>query len=127
MTFQERKVYKSFCQDRVYSQAIRRINRKVFKGILRRKKAMERVKAEGIVTDLVVRLRRERDLIEQVKSDYSETNRLKEKVAKGHASEEEREKLLRLHSWIQMESRLLKETEGEEIEGVICAEMKGMR
>jgi len=127
VTFQERKVYKSFCQDRVYSQAIRRINRKVFKGILRRKKAMERVKAEGIVTDLVVRLRRERDLIEQVKSDYSETNRLKEKVAKGHASEEEREKLLRLHSWIQMESRLLKETEGEEIEGVICAEMKGMR
>ena len=127
MTFQERKVYKSFCQDRVYSQAIRRINRKVFKGILRREKAMERVKAEGIVTDLVVRLRRERDLIEQVKSDYSETNQLKEKVAKGHASEEEREKLLRLHSWIQMESRLLKETEGGEIESIICAEMKGMR
>ena len=126
MTFQERKVYKSFCQDRVYSQAIRRINRKVFKGILRREKAMERVKAEGIVTDLVVRLRRERDLIEQVKSDYSETNRLKERVAKGHASEEEREKLLRLQSWIQMESRLLKETEGEEIEGVICAGMKVM-
>ena len=88
---------------------------------------MERVKAEGIVTDLVVRLRRERDLIEQVKSDYSETYRLKEKAAKGHASEEEREKLLRLQSWIQMESRLLKETEGEEIEGVICAEMTGMR
>jgi len=127
VTFQERKVYKSFCQDRVYSQAIRRINRKVFKGILRREKAMERVKAEGIVTDLVVRLRRERDLIEQVKSDYSETYRLKEKAAKGHASEEEREKLLRLQSWIQMESRLLKETEGEEIEGVICAEMTGMR
>ena len=42
---------------------------------------MERLNAEGIVTDLVVRLRRERDLIEQIKSDYRELNRLKEKVA----------------------------------------------
>ena len=127
MTFQERKVYKFFCQDRVYSQAIRRINRKVFKGILRRKKAMERVKAEGIVTDLVVRLRRERDLIEQLRSDYCEVNRLNEKVRKGQASKEEKEDLLRLKSWIQMESRVLRETEGEGIESIIYAEMKGMR
>jgi len=127
VTFQERKVYKSFCQDRVYSQAIRRINRKVFKGILRRKKAMERVKAEGIVTDLVVRLRRERDLIEQIKSDCRETNRLKEKAAKGHASEEEKEKLLRIQSWIQVESGHLREIEGGEIESIICAEMKELK
>ena len=88
---------------------------------------MERVKAEGIVTDLVVRLRRERDLIEQVKSDYSETNRLKEKAAKGHASEEEKEKLQRFQSWIQMESRVLREIEGGEIESIIYAETKEVK
>ena len=86
---------------------------------------MERQNGKGIVTDLVVRLRRERDLIEQIRSDYREVNRLKEKVAKRQASKEEKEDLLRLQSWIQMESGLLKETEGEEIECVICAEMKG--
>jgi hypothetical protein len=87
---------------------------------------MEQVKAEGVVTDLVARLRRQRDLIEQIKSDCQELNRLKTKVAKGHASEEEKEQLVRYQSWIRTESRLLKENEGEEIEGVICADMKGM-
>jgi hypothetical protein len=101
------------------------MNHKIFKGIVRRKKAMERLKAEGIGTDLVVRLRRERDLIEQLRSDYCEVNRLNEKVRKGQASKEEKEDLLRLKSWIQMESGHLGEIEGEEIEGVICADMKG--
>ena len=86
---------------------------------------MERVKTEGIVTDLVVRLRWQRDLIEQLKGDHQELNRLKEKVENGQASKQEKDDLLRLQSWIQKESRHLKETEGEEIEGVICVEMKG--
>jgi hypothetical protein len=102
------------------------MNHKIFKGIVRRKKTMERLKAEGIGTDLVVRLRRERDLIEQIKSDHRELNRLKEKVAKRQASEEEKEQLVRYQSWIQVEIRLLKESEGEDIEGVICADLKGM-
>ena len=88
---------------------------------------MERPNGKGIVTDLVLRLRRERDLIEQIKSDYRELNRLKEKVAKGHVSKEEEEKWLRIQSWIQMESRLLKEIEGGEIETIICAEMKELK
>ena len=88
---------------------------------------MERLNGKDIVTDLVVRLRQERELIEQIKSDYREVNRLKEKVAKNSASKEEKEDLLRLKSWIQMESRVLRETEGEGIESIIYAEMKGMR
>lgn len=86
---------------------------------------MERLKAECIVTDLVFRLRLERDLIEQLRSDYCEVNRLNEKVMDGKASKEEKEELSRLKSWIQMESGHLGEIEGEEIEGVICADMKG--
>ena len=85
---------------------------------------MERLNAEGIVTDLVVRLRQERDLIEQLRRDYREVNRLNEKVKKNKPTKEEKVKLLELQSWIQVESRRLKETEGEDIEGVICADMK---
>ena len=88
---------------------------------------MERLNAEGIVTDLVVRLRQERDLIEQIRSDYREVNRLNEKVAKNQASKEEREGLLRLQSWIQMESGHLREIERGEIETIICAEMKEVK
>jgi len=88
---------------------------------------MKRLNAEGIVTDLVVRLRLERDLIEQLRSDYCEVNRLNEKMMDGKASKEEKEDLLRLQSWIQGESRHLKETEGEEIESIICAEMKEVK
>ena len=88
---------------------------------------MGRLNGKSIVTDLVVRMRRERDLIEQIRSDYREVNRLKEKVMEGKASKEEKEDLLRLQSWIQMESRVLRETEGEGIESIIYAEMKGMR
>ena len=87
---------------------------------------MGRLNGKSIVTDLVVRMRRERDLIEQIRSDYREVNRLKEKVMEGKASKEEKEDLLRLQSWIQVEIRLLKESEGEDIEGVICADLKGM-
>ena len=88
---------------------------------------MERHNGKGIMTDLVIRLRRERDLIEQIRSDYRELNRLKEKVTKGQASKEEKEELVRLQSWIQEELRHLKETEGEEIESIICAEMKEVK
>jgi len=88
---------------------------------------MKRLNAEGIVMDLVVRLRRERDLIEQLRSDYCEVNRLNEKVAKGQASKEEKEKLLRIQSWIQVESGHLREIEGGEIETIICAEMKELK
>ena len=88
---------------------------------------MERRNGKGIVTDLVLRMRREKDLIEQIRSDYREVNRLKEKVAKRQASKEEKEDLLRLQSWIQEESRHLKETEGEQIESIICAEMKEVK
>lgn len=88
---------------------------------------MERDNSKSIVTDLVVRLRRERDLIEQIRSDYREMNRLNEKVAKRQASKEEKEDLLRLRSWIQEESRVLRETEGGEIETIICAEMKELK
>ena len=88
---------------------------------------MKQLNAEGIVTDLVFRLRLERDLIEQLRSDYCEVNRLNEKMMDGKASKEEKEDLLRLQSWIQGESRHLKETEGEEIESIICAEMKEVK
>ena len=88
---------------------------------------MERQNGKGIVTDLVLRMRRERDLIEQIKSDYRELNRLKEKVAKNQASKEEKEGLLRLQSWIQVESGHLREIEGGEIETIICAEMKEVK
>ena len=88
---------------------------------------MERLNAEGIVTDLVVRLRQERDLIEQLRRDYREVNRLNEKVKKNKPSKEEEEKLLRIQSWIQMESRVLREIEGGEIESIIYAEMKEVK
>ena len=88
---------------------------------------MERQNGKSIVTDLVLRMRREKDLIEQIKSDYRELNRLNEKVKKNMASKEEKEDLLRLQSWIQEESRHLEETEGGEIESIICAEMKEVK
>ena len=88
---------------------------------------MEQQNGKGIVTDLVLRLRRERDLIEQIKSDYRELNRLNEKVKKNMASKEEKEKLLRIQSWIQVESGHLREIEGGEIEAIICAEMKELK
>ena len=88
---------------------------------------MERQNGKGIVTDLVLRMRRERDLIEQIKSDYRELNRLKEKTAKGPVSKEEEEKLLRIQGWIRMESDHLREIEGGEIETVICGQMKGLQ
>ena len=72
-------------------------------------------------------MRLERDLIEQLKSDCREVNRLKKKVMDGKASKEENEDLLRLQSWIQMESGHLREIEGEEIETIICAEMKEIK
>jgi hypothetical protein len=88
---------------------------------------MERQNGKGIVNDLVVRMRRERDLIEQIKSDYRELNRLNEKVKNNMASKEEKEKLLRIQSWIQVESGHLRETERGEIETIICAEMKEVK
>ena len=88
---------------------------------------MERQNGKGIVTDLVLRLRRERDLIEQMKSDYQELNRLKEKASKGHVSKEEEEKLMRIQGWVQVELRHLREIERGEIETIICAEMKELK
>ena len=88
---------------------------------------MERLNGDRFITDSTMRLRLERDLIEQLKSDCREVNRLKKKVMDGKASKEENEDLLRLQSWIQMESTYLREIEGEEIEGLICADMKEIK
>ena len=88
---------------------------------------MERLNNDRFNPDVSTRLRQERDLIEQLRSDYREVNRLKERVRKGQAGREEKEKLAKLQSWIRMESGLLKETEGEEIETIICAEMKELK
>ena len=88
---------------------------------------MERRNGKGIVSDLVLRMRRERDLIEQIKSDYRELNRLNEKVKNNMANKEEKEKLLRIQSWIQVESGHLRVIEGGEIETIICAEMKELK
>ena len=85
---------------------------------------MERLNNDRFIPDISLRLRQERDLTEQLRSDYWELSRLKKKVRKNRASREEKEKLAKLQSWIQMESRLLKETVGKEIETIICAEMK---
>jgi len=85
---------------------------------------MERPNGDDFILDTPVRLRQQRDLIEQLKSDYQEINRLDEKVATGKASKEEKEHLLRLQSWLQVESRVLREIEREEIETMICGEMK---
>ena len=87
---------------------------------------MERLKTDRLNPDVSTRLRQERDLIEQLRSDYREVNRLKERVRKGRAGREEKEKLAKLQSWIRTESRLLKETDGE-IEGVICADLNGLK
>ena len=88
---------------------------------------MERLNGDRFITDSTMRLRLERDLIEQLKSDCREVNRLNEKVRKGQASKEEKEDMLRLESWIKEEARHLREIEGEEIETIICAEMKEIK
>ena len=87
---------------------------------------MERLNNDRFNPDVSTRLRQERDLIEQLRSDFREVNRLKERVRKGRAGREEREKLAKLQSWIRTESRLLKETDGE-IEGVICADLNRLK
>ena len=88
---------------------------------------MEQPNGDRFIPDISMRLRQKRDLTVQLRSDYWELSRLKKKVRKNRASREEKEKLAKLQSWIQMESRLLKETEGKEIETIICAEMKETR
>jgi hypothetical protein len=88
---------------------------------------MERPNGDRFIPDVSMRLRQERDLTEQLRSDYWELSRLKKKVRKNRASREEKEKLAKLQSWIQMESRLLREIEGKEIETIICAEIKETR
>ena len=87
---------------------------------------MERLNNDRFNPDVSTRLRQERDLIEQLRSDYREVNRLKERVRKGQAGREEKQKLAKLQSWIRTESRLLKETDGE-IEGVICADLNRLK
>ena len=87
---------------------------------------MERLSNDRFSPDVSTRLRQERDLIEQLRSDYREVNRWKERLRKGRAGREEKEKLAKLQSWIRTESRLLKETDGE-IEGIICADLKGLK
>ena len=87
---------------------------------------MERLNDDRFNPDISTRLRQERDLIEQLRSDYREVNRLKERLRKGRAGREEKEKLAKLQSWIRTESRLLKETDGE-IEGIICADLNRLK
>jgi hypothetical protein len=50
---------------------------------------MERLNGDRFIPDISMRLRQERDLIEQIRSDYRELNRLKERVRKGRAGREE--------------------------------------
>ena len=87
---------------------------------------MERLNNDRFNPDVSTRLRQERELIEQLRSDYREVNRLKDRVRKGQAGREEKEKLAKLQSWIRTESRLLKETDGE-IEGIICADLNRLK
>jgi len=85
------------------------------------KKAMERLNADGTVIDLVARLRRERDLIEQIKSDCSEVNRTRENARSGRENGAGLEDLNKLLSWLEKGARSLGELEGSDIENITWA------
>jgi hypothetical protein len=84
---------------------------------------MERLNDDGFITDSTMRLRRARDLIEQIKVDYAELKQLRKKVQDGEANRDERENGERLLSWLEQELDALQELQGSEIENVICAQI----
>jgi hypothetical protein len=84
---------------------------------------MERLNDDGFITDSTMRLRRARDLIEQIKADYAEFERLKEIAQSGHPNGDETEDLIGLLSWLKEEIDTLRELEGREIENVTCLQI----
>jgi hypothetical protein len=85
---------------------------------------MERLNDDGFITDSTMRLRRARDLIEQIEADYAELKRLRKKVHDGQATREERENGERLLSWLERELRTLRKLEGRDMERIICGQIE---
>jgi SPX domain protein involved in polyphosphate accumulation len=69
------------------------------------------------------RLTLTRTLIEQIKSDYVEFNRLKEKVQTGRGSSTDVEDLSKFLSWLEKGVRSLGELEGSDIENITWAQI----
>ena len=66
-------------------------------------------------------MRRERDLIEQIKSDCSEVNRTRENARSGRENGAGLEDLNKLLSWLEKGARSLGELEGSDIENITWA------
>jgi len=82
------------------------------------KTLMERLNHYGTVTDFAYRLRQARCLLDQIRTDYGEFNRLRYTQV-GHESSNKEEELVKLLSWLKEELGALRELEGREIENVI--------
>ena len=85
---------------------------------------MERLNDDGFITDSTMRLRRARDLIEQIKVDYAELKQLRKKVQDGEATRDERENGERLLSWLKRELSTLRKIEGRDMESIICGQIE---
>lgn len=84
---------------------------------------MERLNHHGFLIDTGHRLTLMRGLIEQLKSDYVEFNRLKAKVQAGRVSSADVEDLNKLLSWLEMGVRSLRELERSDIESITWAQI----
>ena len=84
---------------------------------------MERLNDEGFMSDSTMRLRRIRDLIEQIKADYAELKQVGKKVQDGQATRDERENGERILSWLKRELSTLRKIEGRDMETIISGQI----
>jgi len=70
-----------------------------------------------------MRLRRARDLIEQIEADYAELKQVRKKVQDGQATRDERENGERILSWLKRELSTLRKIEGRDMETIICGQI----
>ena len=70
------------------------------------------------------RIRCMRSLIEQIKNDYAECNRLWEKLENGSMEIADEEELLRVMSWLRQELNVFSEMKQTGIEGISSAEIE---
>ena len=75
------------------------------------------------MSDSTMRLRRMRDLIEQIKEDYAELNRVRNGVRDREKSRDEKENEERLLSWLESELSTLRRLQGRDIETIIGAQL----
>ena len=70
------------------------------------------------------RIRSTRDLLDQIKEDHNELNKIWDQFVKGTTSRDDKEECLRLISWLKEEFNAYKELRGKGIEGVLWGELE---